>query len=39
MKPYQAIKKVNPMVYCGLYPIDGSDYENLKNSIRKVKIK
>ena len=26
----QGYKKVNPMVYCGLYPVDGSDYENLK---------
>ena len=31
-------KKVNPMVYCGLYPIDGSDYENLKVALEKLKL-
>ena len=31
-------KKVNPMVYCGLYPIDGSDYENLKIALEKLKL-
>ena len=31
-------KKVNPMVYCGLYPIDGSEYENLKVALEKLKL-
>ena len=31
-------KKVNPMVYCGIYPIDGSDYENLKVALEKLKL-
>ena len=31
-------KKVNPMVYCGLYPMDGSDYENLKIALEKLKL-
>lgn len=29
-EPLAGYKKVNPMVYCGIYPVDGSDYENLK---------
>ncbi len=31
-------KKVNPMVYCGLYPVDGSDYENLKVALEKLQL-
>ena len=31
-------KKVTPMVYCGLYPVDGSEYENLKIALEKLKL-
>ena len=35
-EPLPGYKKVNPMVYCGLYPMDGSDYENLKIALEKL---
>ena len=37
-EPLKGYKKVNPMVYCGLYPMDGSDYENLKTALEKLKL-
>lgn len=37
-KPLPGYKKVNPMVYCGLYPMDGSDYENLKIALEKLQL-
>jgi len=37
-EPLPGYKKVTPMVYCGLYPIDGSEYENLKTALEKLKL-
>ena len=37
-EPLPGYKKVNPMVYCGLYPIDGSEFENLKIALEKLKL-
>ena len=37
-EPLEGYKAVNPMVYCGIYPMDGSDYENLKVALEKLKL-
>ena len=37
-EPLPGYKKVTPMVYCGLYPIDGSEYESLKIALEKLKL-
>ena len=31
-------KKVNPMVYCGIYPADGAQYEDLKEALGKLQL-
>ncbi len=31
-------KKVNPMVYCGLYPADGSKYPDLRDALEKLQL-
>ena len=37
-KPLPGYKKANSMVYCGMYPLDGSEYENLKDALEKLKL-
>lgn len=37
-EPLAGYKKVNPMVYCGLYPADGADYEDLKEALLKLQL-
>ena len=37
-EPLPGYKKVNPMVYCGLYPADGAHYEDLKEALEKLQL-
>ena len=38
LEPLKGYKKVQPMVYCGIYPVDGSQYEALKIALEKLKL-
>ncbi len=37
-KPLQGYKKLKPMVFCGLYPIDSKRYPNLREALEKLKL-
>ncbi|ONI38601.1 elongation factor 4 [Candidatus Epulonipiscium fishelsonii] len=37
-EPLEGYKKVNPMVYCGLYPADGAKYGDLRDSLEKLQL-
>ena len=37
-EPLKGYKEVKPMVYCGIFPADGSKYNDLKDALEKLKL-
>lgn len=37
-KPLEGYRKLNPMVYCGIYPVDASDFNDLREALEKLQL-
>ena len=38
LEPLSGYRKMNPMVYCGLYPTDNSKYNDLRDALEKLQL-
>ena len=37
-EPLDGYRKMNPMVYCGIYPVDASDFNDLREALEKLQL-